>query len=506
MDPKLARGVGDRAAGGGDLAELAELALREWGIGLDEFWDDTPNLDAERGLTIPRLHDLVDAYERRYHRQLRDVSVATAIAHHDPKGLDKAFPPLASQDGQRESRQGREMVVIRGATCRDIVLRITGEADEAVATFQRVLNESRKLDGTTATATSRSTRSTSIRRSRGAKKESAGLRTHVRGRRSFDLDIAKVQAKIEQVKRNLENLGKQAPSAKVDIADRAGARAARTVCKSASTASTVVASRSTSMSTGRCGGGWDRRHRRHRGGDGARRPRSRWRAAPRPRSAPSLPVCSGITRGVPILGGLARGFHRRRASAPAPRASRSSPSCRSSRRCVAQRRRCWSPARSSRSAASFLTAAAGAGVLALALAAMAGPVVLVAIAAMAAAQADPGRRQGVRGAGRRSGRARPRRQRAAAGAATQNLAPSRSGGSRTPPSTPTAPGATRSRRSSTRSAASSAPNSTADQARAQPRQGQRGPGQLPQARAGSPRSRSTTSSRSSPTSTTGRRT
>ena len=31
------------------------------------------------------------AYERRYLRQLRDVGVATAIAQHDPAGLDKAF-------------------------------------------------------------------------------------------------------------------------------------------------------------------------------------------------------------------------------------------------------------------------------------------------------------------------------------------------------------------------------------------------------------------------------
>jgi hypothetical protein len=85
--------MGDGAAGGSGLADLADLALREWGISLDEFWDDSPNLDAERGLTVLRLHDLVDAYGRRYQRELRDLSVATAIAHHDPNNLDKAFPP-----------------------------------------------------------------------------------------------------------------------------------------------------------------------------------------------------------------------------------------------------------------------------------------------------------------------------------------------------------------------------------------------------------------------------
>jgi hypothetical protein len=35
----------------------------------------------------------VKAYERRYRRQLRDVGIATAIAQHDPQGLDQAFGP-----------------------------------------------------------------------------------------------------------------------------------------------------------------------------------------------------------------------------------------------------------------------------------------------------------------------------------------------------------------------------------------------------------------------------
>jgi len=41
----------------------------------------------------------VAAYERRYHRQLRDVGIATALAQHDPKGLDKLLPPTPARDG-----------------------------------------------------------------------------------------------------------------------------------------------------------------------------------------------------------------------------------------------------------------------------------------------------------------------------------------------------------------------------------------------------------------------
>jgi hypothetical protein len=46
------------------------------------------------------LRELVDAYERRYHRHLRDQGIAAAIAHHDPQGLDKAFQPSRRPDGE----------------------------------------------------------------------------------------------------------------------------------------------------------------------------------------------------------------------------------------------------------------------------------------------------------------------------------------------------------------------------------------------------------------------
>ena len=41
----------------------------------------------------------------RYHKHLRDVGVATAIAHHDPQNLDAAFktaaPPKGADKGEK---------------------------------------------------------------------------------------------------------------------------------------------------------------------------------------------------------------------------------------------------------------------------------------------------------------------------------------------------------------------------------------------------------------------
>jgi hypothetical protein len=49
------------------------------------------------------MKELVAAYERRYQRELHDIGVATALAQHDPKGLDKLAPPAPRNGGdQRE--------------------------------------------------------------------------------------------------------------------------------------------------------------------------------------------------------------------------------------------------------------------------------------------------------------------------------------------------------------------------------------------------------------------
>jgi hypothetical protein len=58
VDPHVAQGDRERADRGSDLADLADLALREWGFDIDAFYDETPNLDGERGLTVPRLREL----------------------------------------------------------------------------------------------------------------------------------------------------------------------------------------------------------------------------------------------------------------------------------------------------------------------------------------------------------------------------------------------------------------------------------------------------------------
>jgi hypothetical protein len=58
---------------------------------IDEFFDDTPNYEREQGLTFPRLLSLIDAYNERHRRELAEHANATALAHHDPKQLKRAF-------------------------------------------------------------------------------------------------------------------------------------------------------------------------------------------------------------------------------------------------------------------------------------------------------------------------------------------------------------------------------------------------------------------------------
>jgi hypothetical protein len=50
------------------------------------------------------MRDLVRAYEQRYHRQLRDVGIATALAQHDPKGLDRLLPPTTSKSDKTDGK------------------------------------------------------------------------------------------------------------------------------------------------------------------------------------------------------------------------------------------------------------------------------------------------------------------------------------------------------------------------------------------------------------------
>ena len=52
------------------------------------------------------MQELVKAYERRYRRELRDIGIATAIAQHDPQGLDQAFGPTeAKREGFDRSKK-----------------------------------------------------------------------------------------------------------------------------------------------------------------------------------------------------------------------------------------------------------------------------------------------------------------------------------------------------------------------------------------------------------------
>jgi hypothetical protein len=52
------------------------------------------------------LRELVTAYERRYHRQLRDIGIATALAQHDPQGLDKLLPPAGPSVNDEQGKPG----------------------------------------------------------------------------------------------------------------------------------------------------------------------------------------------------------------------------------------------------------------------------------------------------------------------------------------------------------------------------------------------------------------
>lgn len=67
--------------------------MAEWGVPLDTFYSTKANYKRERGFTIPRLKALVDAYNRRRGRELREL----AIAHHDPPQLNDLYPLTTPQ-------------------------------------------------------------------------------------------------------------------------------------------------------------------------------------------------------------------------------------------------------------------------------------------------------------------------------------------------------------------------------------------------------------------------
>lgn len=89
--------------------DLAELAASEWGISLDEFWDERDNTPAlllargggtaDYGLTYPRLNALIDSYERRRKADYHRIAHVIAVAEHDPKHLTEEVDRMFADTG-----------------------------------------------------------------------------------------------------------------------------------------------------------------------------------------------------------------------------------------------------------------------------------------------------------------------------------------------------------------------------------------------------------------------
>lgn len=83
---------------------------------LDELYDDAPNIGVERGLTVPRLLDLLEARSGRRRNELHFETVAIATAVNAPDKLPDLFkstgPDEAPEVGKKwwkaERGQGGE--------------------------------------------------------------------------------------------------------------------------------------------------------------------------------------------------------------------------------------------------------------------------------------------------------------------------------------------------------------------------------------------------------------
>ncbi len=105
-------GVSPRSNGDGDarasFEELAELALHErWVSTLDEWYDDGPNLDGERGITLGRLESLLEAWAKRTHTDRHAAAVAVALAHHAPDRVDELKPAKTARGTTKAAKAER---------------------------------------------------------------------------------------------------------------------------------------------------------------------------------------------------------------------------------------------------------------------------------------------------------------------------------------------------------------------------------------------------------------
>jgi hypothetical protein len=62
------------------------------GLSLEQYWDTSPNVDREEGLTLARLDDLVEVYLHFHDTELYEFATSVAVAFNQPKDLKKLEP------------------------------------------------------------------------------------------------------------------------------------------------------------------------------------------------------------------------------------------------------------------------------------------------------------------------------------------------------------------------------------------------------------------------------
>lgn len=72
-------------------------------MSLDQYWSEEPNYRVERGITVPRLHELAALVEITRREDMHLLGSVMALAQHDPKGLRKLQPRQAPQKIDRAS-------------------------------------------------------------------------------------------------------------------------------------------------------------------------------------------------------------------------------------------------------------------------------------------------------------------------------------------------------------------------------------------------------------------
>jgi hypothetical protein len=82
----------DKREDGDSLDAVCELALSAgWCQSIDEFWSAEPNVDEERGFTLPRLEALQAAHRLRATTERYKLAEVIALAFHEPSKLQEKY-------------------------------------------------------------------------------------------------------------------------------------------------------------------------------------------------------------------------------------------------------------------------------------------------------------------------------------------------------------------------------------------------------------------------------